>query len=215
MLLPFEDLILQDYFLKFIFFIVSFFLLGLLVKFIDDAFDEKAYSRKIALIFSPITAIFWAYIMSLDPAAALLLTAIIIGVLVKGKIDNVAFVIAVLCVYLVYFFVGDWQFIFNLSFLIVLIIISIGGILDEIGNDFVDKNNLYKKGFFGKIIHWFFEYRFIMKIVVLFFALIGAFDILFFIAFFFWDLGYEVIMHYSRYILRKRKFYYDKKANGY
>jgi hypothetical protein len=215
LLLPFEEIILQDYFLKTIFFILSFFFLGLLVKFIDDAFDEKAYSRKVALVISPLTAIFWAYLMSLDPAAALLLTAIVIGVLVKGKVDNIAFVIAVLCVYLVYFFIGDWQFIFNIAFLIALIIISIGGVIDEIGNDFVDKNSFFKKGFFGKIIHWFFEYRFVMKIFVLFFVLVGTFDLLFFIAFFFWDLGYEIVMHYSQCILRKRKFYYNKRANGY
>lgn len=198
-----------------LFFVVSFFFLGMLVKFIDDAFDERAYSRKVALVLAPITAIFWAYVMSLSPAAALLLTAITIGVLVKGKIDNIAFIMAVLCIYLVYFFIGDWQFVFNIVYLIPLIIISIGGVIDEVGNDFVDKNNIYKKGFSGKLVHWFFEYRFVMKIFVLSFALIGTYHILFFVAFFFWDLGYETIMHYSKYVLRRRKFYYNEKTNGY
>jgi hypothetical protein len=75
--------------------------MGVLVKFIDDAFDEKTYSRKLAIILAPITAIYWAFVMALHPAAALLLTAITLGVLIKGKIDNIAFVIAVLCIYVV------------------------------------------------------------------------------------------------------------------
>lgn len=197
------------------FFIMMFFLLGLLVKFIDDAFDEKAYPRKIALIVAPITAIFWAYVMSLDSIAALLLTAIIVGVLVKGKIDNIAFIIAVLSVYFAYFFIGDWNFILDSTLLVLLVIISIAGIIDEIGNDFVDKKNIYKKGILGKLVHWFFEYRFVMKLTVLIFALLGFYSLIFFVAFFFWDLGYELVMHYTKYILHKRKFYYNETTNNY
>ncbi len=197
------------------FFIITFFLLGLLVKFIDDAFDEKAYPRKLALIVAPITAIFWAYVMSLDSIAALLLTAIIIGVLIKGKIDNIAFIIAVISVYFAYFFIGDWNFILDPILLILLIIISIAGVIDEIGNDFIDKKNIYKRGLLGKIIHWSFEYRFVMKLMVLIFALLDFYSILFFIAFFFWDLGYELVMHYTKHILHKRKFYYDQTTNSY
>jgi hypothetical protein len=213
--LPFEQILLQDSLVSAIFFIVSFFLMGALVKFIDDAFDEKAYSRKLALILSPVTAIFWAVVMALHPAAALLLTAITIGVLVKGKVDNIAFIMAVLCIYVVYFFIGDWQFILNPVYLIPLVIISIAGVIDEVGNDFVDKNNVYKKGFLGKLTHWFFEYRFVMKLVVLAFALLGTYPLLFFFAFFLWDIGYELVMHYSKHVLRNRKFYYNQKASTY
>jgi hypothetical protein len=198
-----------------IFFVISFFLLGLLVKFIDDSFDEKAYPRKLALILAPITAIFWAYIMSLNSTAGLLLTAIIIGVFVKGKIDNVAFVIAVFSVYFAYFFMGDWKFLIDPTLLLILIIISIAGIIDEIGNDYIDKNNIYKNGFHGKLMYFFFEYRFFMKIIVFLFALSGFYSIIFFIAFFFWDFGYELVMHYTKSILAKRKFYYNESTNSY
>jgi hypothetical protein len=213
--LPFEQALMQDPLMFAIFFTATFFLMGASVKFIDDAFDEKAHSRTIALILSPLTAILWAVVMALHPAAALLLTAITLGVLIKGKIDNIAFVMAVLCIYVIYFFIGDWKFILERMYLMPLIIITVGGVLDEIGNDFVDKKHLYKKGFFGKLVHWFFEYRFIMKIFVLSFALFGTYSMIFFIAFFLWDLGYEIIMHYGKYVLRKRKFYYDKKASNY
>ncbi len=198
-----------------IIFLTAFFLLGALVKFIDDAFDEKAYPRKFALILAPITAIFWAYIMALDPMFAVLLTAIILGVIIKGKIDNVAFVIAVLCVYLVYFFFGVWHELLTPFYLFLIVIIAIAGVLDEIGNDYVDNNQIFKKGFFGKIVHYFFEYRFTMKLFVLFLSLLGFFHIFFFVVFFFWDIGYEFVMNYTKLILAKRKFYYNGKSNGY
>jgi len=213
--LPLQELLLQNELLAAAFFMISYFLVGAAVKFIDDSFDEKAYSRKVALILAPITAIFWAYLMALNPASALILTAITAGVLIKGKIDNIAFIMAVLCIYIVYFFIGDWQFILNPMYLIPLVVITIGGVIDEVGNDYVDKKHLYKKGNLGKIVHWFFEYRFVMKIFVLTFALSGAFSVLFFLAFFCWDLGYEVIMHYSKHVLRDRKFYYNQKASNY
>lgn len=213
--LPLQEVILQDPLVTTLFFVVSFFLMGVLVKFIDDAFDEKTYSRKLALILAPITAIFWAFVMAFHPAAALLLTAITLGVLIKGKIDNIAFVMAVLCIYVVYFFIGDWKFILDQFYLVPLILITIAGVIDEIGNDFVDKNNLYKKGVLGKLVHWFFEYRFVMKIVVFIFAFIGTYPMFFFFAFFLWDIGYELVMHYSKHVLRKRKFYYDQKASTY
>ena len=121
--LPLQQMILQDPLVSTLFFVISFFVMGAAVKFIDDAFDEKTYSRKIALILAPIIAIFWAFVMALHPAAALLLTAITLGVLIKGKIDNVAFIIAVLCIYIVYFFIGDWKFILDQFYLIPLIVI--------------------------------------------------------------------------------------------
>ena len=213
--LPLEQIIMQDPLITALFFIISFFLMGVLVKFIDDAFDEKTYSRKLAIILAPITAIYWAFVMALHPAAALLLTAVTLGVIIKGKIDNIAFVIAVLCIYVVYFFIGDWKFVLDSFYLIPLIIITVGGVIDEVGNDFVDKNHLYKKGALGKLVHWFFEYRFVMKIFVFVFALLNTYPMLFFFAFFLWDIGYELVMHYSKHVLRKRKFYYDQRASTY
>jgi len=210
-----EEFALHDPLVSAVFFIVSCFVLGAVVKYIDDAFDEKTFSRKIALILSPLAAIFWAYIMALDSAAFIILTAINVGVIVKGKIDNVAFIIAVLCIYVVYFFIGSVDFLLNPAFYIPLIIISIAGVLDEVANDYSDKVNLYAKGGIYKFFHVFFEYRFIMKITVLLFALAGSFAFTFFLAFLAWDIGYAMVMRYSRDIAHKRKFYYDARTNGY
>lgn len=188
-------------------------MIGAAVKFIDDAFDENTFPQAIAFTLSPLTAIFWAYIMILHPASAMLLTAIIIGVIIKGKIDNLAFIVAVLCVYTAYFFMDPVAFSFVLLLPIPLILITIAGIFDEIGNDWVDSKNVYHSYKpFGKYIHLFFEFRFVMKIVVLTFALLGFFPILFFFAFLAWDVGYAVVMLISKRLSTKRKFYYHKTA---
>ena len=210
MVLPFESMILQDGLIAAAFFVLSYFALGALVKFIDDAFDEHVYSQPLAFVLSPLTAIFWAYVMALHPVSAMILTAIIIGVLVKGKIDNLAFVIAVLCVYLVFFFIGSFDFVMALA--LPLIVITVAGMVDEIGNDWVDKNNIYHKKPFGRYVHLFFEYRCIMKLAVLGFALFGFIPMMFFVAFLAWDIGYEIVMNASKYIQHKRKFYYHKTA---
>jgi hypothetical protein len=208
-----ETLITQNPFFIAFFFILSYFLIGAAVKFIDDAFDENTFPQAIAFALSPLTAIFWAYIMVLEPASAMILTAIIVGVIVKGKIDNLAFIVAVLCVYAAYFFMDPLAFSFVFLLPIPLIIISIAGILDEIGNDWVDSKNVYHSYKpFGKYIHLFFEFRFIMKIAVLAFALLGFYPIMFFFAFLAWDIGYAVVMLISKSLSTKRKFYYHKTA---
>jgi hypothetical protein len=214
--LIFKEILMQDAFIYSVFLVVSYFLLGASIKYIDDAFDEKTFPRTVALILAPVTAIYWGYIMALSPISALILTAVIIGVVVKGKIDNIAFIMGVLCVYVAFFFLSSSPLDFIFIYPIALISISIAGILDEVGNDFVDKNNIYHTvKHFGKYIHLFFEYRFVMKIVVFSFALLNFFPLIYFFAFLAWDIGYASVMRYSKHLVAHRKFYYDDKAINY
>ncbi|MBN2126926.1 MAG: hypothetical protein JW703_00875 [Candidatus Diapherotrites archaeon] len=183
--------------------IVSYFFLGALIKFIDDCFDEALASKSVATILSVIVAGLWAFDMTLSAASATILAAIVIGVLVKGKVDNIAFQIGVIGVGTILFFFGFFQFLW-----FPLIIISLAGVIDEVGNDFVDEKNMYTRGFFGKLVHLFFEYRMLMKIVVFLFAFFGFFELFYFLAFLFWDLGYIVVTKLSEHIRNSRKFSY-------
>jgi hypothetical protein len=122
----------------------------------------------------------------------------------------------VLCVYLAFFFISSNPLDFIAIYPIALISISLAGVLDEVGNDFVDKNNVYHNvKYFGKYIHLFFEYRFVMKIAVFSFAFLNFFSFTYFFAFLAWDVGYALIMRYSKYLAHHRKFYYDDKAINY
>jgi hypothetical protein len=183
--------------------IFSFFLLGALIKFIDDCFDEGLASKSFATLSAVIVSVLWAYNMSLSAASATILAAIVIGVVVKGKVDNIAFQIGVLAIGTILFFFGFFQFLW-----FPLILISLAGIIDEIGNDFVDEKNIYLRGNSGKFVHLFFEYRMFMKIVVFLFAWFAFFDLIYFIAFLFWDLGYIFVTKLSEKLRVSRKFSY-------
>ena len=74
------------------FFLLSYSILGAGIKYIDDAFDEKTFSKIIAVVITPLLSILGVYAMFIDPVSATILLAIIGGVLIKGKVDNYAFI---------------------------------------------------------------------------------------------------------------------------
>ena len=49
------------------FFLLSYSILGGGIKYIDDAFDEKIFSKKIALTIAPLLGVLWAYTMIINP----------------------------------------------------------------------------------------------------------------------------------------------------
>ncbi|MFH1586654.1 MAG: hypothetical protein ABID38_02260 [Candidatus Diapherotrites archaeon] len=199
-----EELIFTDIFTQAAFFIVSFALLGAGIKYVDDAFDERTFSRKNALVIAVITAILWAWVMSIHPAAATILGAVVIAVLLKGKVDNIAFQIGVLAILGIMFVSGYFEF-----FLFPMAIIAIAGIADELGNDYVDKHpkiNIW--------IYYFFEYRFVMKLAVALFAFLETYSWIFFFAFVAFDIAYAGVTHYSLYLKNLRKFHFNGKGNN-
>ena len=198
-------------------FILGYALLGAGIKYIDDAFDEKTFSIRKSLLLAPVLGILWAYLMSLSPASATILFAIVLAVLLKGKVDNVAHQAGLLSIVVVVMVSGYFQFVW-----IALAIFTIAGVLDEVGNDFVDEKNFYAKGGVNKFIHLFFEYRFTMKAVIFVFALLGhygfeyfaPFEWQYFFAFLAFDIGYVIILKISERIKRSGRFSYITKNNN-
>ena len=89
-----------------LFFLISYSILGAGLKYIDDAFDEKTFNKYIAYMLVPVLSILGAFAMIIDPASATVLLAIIAGVLMKGKIDNYAFIIGFITVLAIVILVG-------------------------------------------------------------------------------------------------------------
>jgi len=144
------------------FFFVAFAVLGAGLKYIDDAFDEKVFSKKIAYVIAPCLGILWAYTMIIDAVAATILLAILLGVLLKGKIDNIAHMIG-LVVIIGIIVVAGVQLLF-----IPLIILAAAALLDEVGNDLVDKSRFLVGGkWWQKIIIGFFDQRWVAKVAIL------------------------------------------------
>jgi hypothetical protein len=177
---------------------IAFFLLGSSLKLIDFSFDKGFVSKKPFLRFplvllAGLTAGFWVYVMSLSVASATILAAILISVFVAKKIDNVAFLVGLI---IILFSLLFFQTVFHFLW-VPLIFISLAGVLDEIGNDYVDKNKV------NKFVDFFFKHRFVMKLGVLAFGLLNFFEFIYFIAFLFFDLGYDLV----QYFLSKNKFF--------
>ncbi|MFH0955477.1 MAG: hypothetical protein V1777_05220 [Candidatus Micrarchaeota archaeon] len=189
---------------EYLFYIFSFFILGAGIKYIDDCFDEKVFSKAHGFILAPLLGLFWAFIMAQHPVAATILGAIVLAVFFKGKIDNIAFTAGTLIILLALFLSGFAEFLW-----IPLIVITVAGILDELGNDWADKQEKLPR-----LIRWFFEYRFIMKLTVFSFAFLGTFPWEFFFAFLVWDIGYALVYEYVKLILHQRKFYYHPAPNN-
>lgn len=175
------------------FFLLSYPLLGAGIKYIDDAFDEKRYNPKIALAVAPILGALWAYTMLIDRASATILLAVLCGVFLKGKIDNHAHLAGLFVILVIIAFAGIELMILPLLFLAPF------ALLDEVGNDVIDYNKKYFKTnkFWHKFIRYFFDQRWLLKIAILAFVLLGIVPYYFFIAILLFDGAYLIMRWYS------------------
>ncbi len=186
------------------FFITVYAFLGGSIKYIDDAFDERVFSRRNALLLAPLVGIFWAFAMSISAPSATILGAVVLAVLLTGKIDTIAFQAGLVSIFGVLAISGFFNFMW-----IPLAVIAFAGIVDEIGNDHADRN---PKTHF--LINNFFHYRFTMKLAVLAFAFLGTFGWVYIFAFLAFDIAYLLVTKYSDELRRLRKFYYEPKTNN-
>lgn len=176
------------------FFLLSYAILGAGIKYIDEAFDEKTFSKKIAYVIAPALGILWAYTMLINAVSATILLAILCAVFFKGKIDNLAHFAGLLVILLIVFVAG-------VELMIpVLIILAAAALLDEVGNDIIDRHkvNLDEKRPWHKIAMAFFDQRWMLKIAILGLSLLGIISIYFFLAMLLFDEAYLLVRWYSR-----------------
>ena len=176
------------------FFLLSYSILGAGLKYIDDAFDKKIFNRLIAIVMAPVLSILGAYSMMIDPASATILLAVLFGVLLKGKIDNVAFAIGFAVVILIAGLAG-------IHFLVLpLILLTAAALLDEVGNDYIDsvKDQLNPKNPVHMFTKYFLGHRWIMKTGILFLAIMNLVPLFFLLAMILFDYAYLTVNAYSR-----------------
>lgn len=176
------------------FFLAAYSILGAGIKYIDDAFDRKIFNKSMALVITPFLSILGAYAMIIDPVSATILLAVLCGVLLKGKIDNIAFVIGFVLVMIPVILAGVEFLILPLMFL------AASAVLDEIGNDFIDKKKeqLNQKKLSHKFVIYFFGHRWIMKIAILYLVVISVVPFFFFIAMTLFDYAYVFVDQYAQ-----------------
>ena len=175
-------------------FLLSYPLLGAGLKYIDDAFDEKTFNKKFALILAPLIGVLWAYTMIIDQVSATILLAVLLGVFIKGKIDNQAHILG-LFVILAFIIISGIQLL-----ILPLLMLVAAALLDEVGNDVIeyDKKIHNEKRFSRKAFVSFFDQRLLTKLVILFVVIMGLFPWYFFVAMLLFDGAYLVMRMYSR-----------------
>ena len=157
---------------------ILFLLSGFFMKYSDDFFDEK-HDLKFASIFGVLCGLTTSIAAVNDVGAAYIFIAIPIGNLIALKIDGLHHVITLAVFVVICLICG----IPDLN-LVVLLICIVAALSDEIGHETISK--VTDNGFWNL----FFEYRFVMKIVIFLLALFGAFDVLVFICFIWFETGY-------------------------
>lgn len=150
------------------------------MKYSDDLFDVEN-NLLFASIFGIFCGIFSAIATVSDVGAAYIFIAILIGNLIALKVDGIHHIITLIVFVIVCLIYG----IPDLN-IIVLLICIIAALSDEVGHETISK--VTGNGF----TNLFFEYRFVMKIVVFLLAIFGAFDVVVFICFILFEVAYEI-----------------------
>ncbi|MEM0466928.1 MAG: hypothetical protein QXX20_04955 [Candidatus Thermoplasmatota archaeon] len=181
------------------FFLAVYPVLGAGLKYIDNAFDEKIFSKKVAYVLAPLLGVLWAVAMILDAASATILLAIVLGVLLKGKIDNWAHVVGMVVIFAVLLVTGV-QLLW-----IPLVVLTLGAIFDEVGNDFIDKKGyLASKKLGARFAGFFFDQRWLTKVVIVVLSVFGLIPWYFFVAMVFFDYAYLGVRWYGELRVQKQ-----------
>ncbi len=188
-----DELIFSAPLLAYAYFIASYALMGGILKYIDDAFDKKAFSKRKAVFIAPLLGVLWALNMALSAASATILAAVVFAAFLTRKINSTALKSGAVVLVLAALAFG----VFSVMWL-PFAALAIAGIADEISSDYADSKRIR-----NRLVHWLLAHRFMMKIAVLGFALLALFEWLYFFAFLAFDIAYECVSAYSLSIKHK------------
>jgi len=179
--------------------IIAFAIIGAGLKYIDDTFDEDMFSKKIAVLIAPIIVIVAVILAIKDAASQTILFSILLAVLIGGKVDNLVFKLSSIA-FLLLLFLPSFGLYGTFNFLwIPLVIITITGVIDERGNDYIDKNKT------NELTNFFFEHRFSMKIGMLTVCAFQFLPWLYLLAFLAFDGAYESVKIFGKISVASQK----------
>lgn len=157
---------------------ILFILSGFFMKYSDDLYDVN-HDQNLSTFLGIICAIASVAATLYNTDAAYIFISILIGNLIVLKVDGIHHIVTLAIFAVILFIVG----IPDLS-LVILLICILGIISDEIGHELIP--DMTDNAF----LNFFFEYRFVMKIVVLLLAVCGVVDIWIFVCFIMFELSY-------------------------
>lgn len=156
-----------------------FILSGFFMKYSDDLFDIN-HNLAYASIFGILCGIASGLATIYSIEAAYIFIGILIGNLIAFKVDGVHHLVTLIC-FIIVLLIGGIP---ELSFIVLLICIF-AAFLDEVGHELISKVTE------NRFLNLFFEYRCVMKVVILLLAICGVFNIWIFVCFLMFELSYE------------------------
>jgi len=172
----------------------GYMVLGGSSKYIDEAYDESIFNKKIALFLAAVSMFLLVSLVFIDYISGIIFIAVAVGLLGSGKIDNLIFrllTVSILISAVLRLLISPVAIdLSSLSTeLFIFIAIAFSSFADEWLNDFSDrhKNSLI---FVLKVI---FHNRLITKITILLFCIFGYKPNLYFMAFLGFDAAYSLI----------------------
>ena len=136
--------------------------------------------------------------MLLSEVSTTILLAVILSVLLKGKIDNPAHLIGLVSIIL--FSIITILYLDGVNVVILpLIFLTSAGLLDEVGNDVIGYVHKYQgdNRFRYRFTLYFFGRRYLMKAALLYLVLFGIFPLYSLLAFILFDEAYIIVDLYS------------------
>jgi len=181
-----------------LFFLVVFFLFGLVLKYVKSSTEEEVFSKEKAFILSSVFGVIAAFVASLNAEAGTLVIAIVLGAILSRKMNNAA-LIAGFASFAMTLIVMN-----NLALLLLpTLVIAIAFAVDEIAKDYFDGMRR-EEARFG-FLHFFFSNRMTRIIAVLYFAFAAAFSWIYFIPLLAFNVGFTAMELHASGLKRKWK----------
>ena len=163
--------------------VVLYAFLGGAIKFIDQAYDEERYSRKLANLIAIVAGITMGGLMALDsPFSTAFYGAMILSLVLARKIDNRAFLAGTLIAALTLLVLWSWTG--PEVLLVPLVVFILAGFLDEV----VD--GLAQKAHAPKIVRWVMLYRPLSDVALVAMMLLGWFPWYYLVPYFAFTFAY-------------------------
>jgi len=173
--------------------VIIFAAIGAGLKIIDDTFDEGVFDKRLAGIIAPALVVMALILSISDAAAATVLLSILLAVIFAGKVDNLIFKINAFAFSLLFCITASFDLLW-----MHLLALTIAGVVDEKGNDFVDRHDAPRP------LKIFFVHRCMMKVCMLLLCVLSLMPWLYFFALLAFDLSYDSIKLFSDHKKEKR-----------
>jgi hypothetical protein len=162
---------------------VAYSMAGLTLKLGDDLLDELN-RPSLAVVPLALSGVLFGLIMTLSEWDLVLLGAIVIGVLLSGKVNKPQFLVGFIMIGVSLLLVGVPEISNGLSLFVLLLALLLAAIIDERGNDWADSGE-------RPLISYFFYYRFTLKVAVILLSIIWPAFLGAAVGLWMFDVGYE------------------------